>query len=367
MRPPSSTQRSMFSPTSQGREEVPPPGPSLRPSPSPPVGARRLFPGPAGLLHPSGSSQGGEETVWAPKGAGEGGRVGVEVGEQLASSPTWRRAKLELREMLGEVGEGRGTAWVKARGREVGASTRRIPVFLCSLHSLDLTTTDPLCRVGDEEGEVEASLHREVLEHHRHLLLPQAVLLLRDVAVLFTTRAQYLNITTSNLVAVYHGERVTRLQPSPPSPLFGGSPATTSSPYPFALTSNPSQRTQPFLQPTQPSQPFFQSSQPSMQSRHNPQPPSRPDPLDVRGPASLGTSYPAPSLADTYHLDTSQLPVRAPSTNPSSAPSSAPPTPFTFKSRLAAPSQARRTPAPSQRLIDSLMEDLDDSMFGDDF
>ena len=357
------------------------------PSPSPPCGARRLFPGPAGLLHPGDPGPAGEEAVWAARAVGEGARV--EVGD-LASSPTWRRAKQELGEMVGEVGEGRGTAWVRARGREVGAGTRRIPVFLCSLLSLDLTTTDPLCRVGDEEGEVEASLHREVLEHHRHLLLPQAVLLLRDVAVLFTTRAQYLNITSSNLVAVYHGEQVARLQsqPSPNSPLFGGTTTTTSSPNPFALPSNPSQRAEHFHQPSQhshyfpaPSSPRFgppspgcQPSQPPLQSRPRPpRPPPPPGLLGVQRPATLRTSTPAPSLANTNRLNSSQLSVRAPPTAPSTEPSTAPltapltapPAPFTFKSRL--PSQARRTPAPSQRLIDSLMEDLDDSMFGDDF
>ena len=76
---------------------------------------------------------------------------------------------------------------------------------------MDLASVDPLCRLQDEEGEVRGSLHREVLEKWGADVTAGAVLLLRNVVVLLTDRAQYVNITCDNLVSIYRGEREARV------------------------------------------------------------------------------------------------------------------------------------------------------------
>ena len=142
---------------------------------------------------------------------GEGATEGGEV--CLAACPAWVRARSELSTMdRAGVSSTYSTAWVRARAAAGGQQgTSKMPVFLCLLRSLDLASVDPLCRLQDEQGEVRGSLHREVLEKWGGEVTAGAVLLLRNVVVLLTDRAQYVNITCDNLVSIYRGEQEARV------------------------------------------------------------------------------------------------------------------------------------------------------------
>ena len=65
-------------------------------------------------------------------------------------------------------------------------TTRRIPIFLCAIQSLDHGSLDPSCTLVDKEGEVEGIIHREVMEQHVNTIQSGTVLLLSNVVVLLT-------------------------------------------------------------------------------------------------------------------------------------------------------------------------------------
>lgn len=175
-------------------------------------GPQRLFPGPAGLLPRITPSTSHSLVVdpgdWARPGeGGEDRDPGLSL-LHIQTLPAWLRARSELQAMdRDRVAESYNTAWVRSRGKEVvQATTSKMPVFLCVIRSLDLSCVDPPCRLGDEQGEVEGSLHREVLEKHGKEVGPGTVLLLRNVVVLLANKTQYVNITCDNLVSIYLGE-----------------------------------------------------------------------------------------------------------------------------------------------------------------
>merc|ERR1712142_694225 len=67
----------------------------------------------------------------------------------------------------------------------------------------DLTSVDPMVMLMDQEGKVEGSMHRDVVEQFGKEIRVGSVLVLQSVVVLVTARKEYVNITLNNLVAIY--------------------------------------------------------------------------------------------------------------------------------------------------------------------
>jgi len=93
------------------------------------------------------------------------------------------------------------TDWIKKKSQ--AGTTKKMPFFMCKIVRLDLTSVDPMVTLMDQEGKVEGSMHRDVVEQFGKEIRVGCVLVLQSVVVLVTARKEYVNITLNNLVAIY--------------------------------------------------------------------------------------------------------------------------------------------------------------------
>jgi len=181
-----------------------------QPQPSPKAGMVRRFPGPAGLLpklapgvHKAAKEEDNEEKI-------ELDEDNIEC-EGVGDCVAWKRAMEELGMVSKDsLVERFNTNWIKNKSQ--AGATKKMPFFLCKIVKMDLTSADPMVMLVDNEGKVEGSMHRDVVEQFSKDVRVGSVLVLQSVVVLVTARKEYVNITLNNLVAIYTKTNVKQLK-----------------------------------------------------------------------------------------------------------------------------------------------------------
>ncbi|XP_070193625.1 uncharacterized protein [Littorina saxatilis] len=104
----------------------------------------------------------------------------------------------------------------------------KVPLMLGVVDSMDFQGTDASVILRDPSGQMQGTLHREVLKDFSADLQPGAAIVLRQVSVISpSSRTHYLNITGGNIVAIYPASG-NQTQPVLPSSLDQSTAAQSS-------------------------------------------------------------------------------------------------------------------------------------------
>ena len=169
----------------------------------------RKFPGPAGLVNPARPSRPGDKRrVPADPGEREDRQEELqeeeEEGGDLAECVTWRKATEELRSLGNQQEVLRfNTGWIRGQAEGEAGRGFKVPFFLGKIVQLDTTHRDTRVVLIDDQGKIDGSIHRDVLENYGVDIRPGTVLLVMKATVLTTVRKTCINITLNNLVAIY--------------------------------------------------------------------------------------------------------------------------------------------------------------------
>ncbi|XP_025106250.1 uncharacterized protein LOC112571478 [Pomacea canaliculata] len=86
----------------------------------------------------------------------------------------------------------------------------KVPLMLGIIDSIDFTGIDAGVVVRDQTGQMQGTLHRDVLRDFGAELQAGAAIVLRQVSVISpSSRTHYLNITSANIVAIYPSQGCT--------------------------------------------------------------------------------------------------------------------------------------------------------------
>ena len=416
-------------------------GPSGPPGPTPPQPAENLvrkFPGPAGLILPERPCRPGDkrrvplepsELLKKKKKKPEKVREPEEFKQEknLAECFTWRKALEELR-ALGQDSEVLhfNTDWIRRQTAAGAAVGFKIPFFLGKIVKMDTEHRDPRVVLLDDQGKIDGSLHRDILETYSLDIRPGTVLLVMKAAVLSTGRKTSINVTLNNLVAIYshhhqvrshqnvsvdqmratavevererveeekeeekEEERVVQqsgLTPVMPSPCVGRTPQPSQAFTPMMRTASREGQSGGAFSPVfstvgSPFSPVHEEPQPGQRS---PLVPSLAGNIQFNSSVRPPSAFPGVSLESPVRPRpslTPGLPSLHLSTTSPTSPSQASPSPpvvegrpkFVFKPRpvstTSMASQASSLPSQpaSQQLVASLMSDLDTSDIWADF
>ncbi|XP_061195388.1 protein PF3D7_1417600-like [Saccostrea echinata] len=175
--------------------------------------AKRKFPGPAGLLpRLSDNSENIKESV-TPSLKISPDKITVEKEDTILSSQSvddifseepWRT----LMEELGPDGQqllhnfSIANNLTKARKKQLYRG--KVPLLMCVIDNIDWHGSDLSVSLKDRSGEVQGTVHRDIMKEFESELQVGSALVLRQVSVISPNpRSHYLNITPANIVFIY--------------------------------------------------------------------------------------------------------------------------------------------------------------------
>lgn len=191
---------------STGRERSPATTPVIK-------RARRKFPGPAGLLPKlSGNTENPKAPVsFSTRTSPE--QLKIEKEDMILSSQSsddmfneepWRT----LMEELGTDGQrllhNFSIASNLNRARKKQLHRGKIPLLMCVIYHIEWHGCDLSVSLKDRSGDVQGTVHRDIMKEFESELQVGSALVLRQVSVISPNpRSHYLNITPANIVLIY--------------------------------------------------------------------------------------------------------------------------------------------------------------------